>query len=112
MERRWRKQVTVNGLLVLVAASALVMSVLRPPAAPDEGQAIVLAKAFLVAHNEFDYPTGYWVRAVWDQKRGTWCVGFMPATARQDGGAALMVEVSSDRSCRAASTDISFFKIP
>jgi hypothetical protein len=111
MERRWGKQVTVSGLLVLIAASALMMSVLRPPTPPDEGQAIVLAKAYLVARDEFDYPRGYWARAVWDQKRGAWRVGFVPARARKDGGASLMVEVSPDRSCRWGSADISFFDL-
>jgi hypothetical protein len=105
---RWRrkKQITIGGLLVLVAASALLLSLLRPPAPPDEGQAILLAKAYLQARAEFDYPLGYWARAVWNSKQGTWRVGFVPA--RKDGGGTILVEVSRDRSCRTAPMDFSF----
>ena len=109
MERRWKKQITVSGVLMLVAGSALVMWLLRPPTTPDEGQAILLAKAYLVTHNEFDYPMGYWARAVWDQTRATWRVGFVPA--RKDGGCTQMVDVSPDRSCRGASMDFAFFDL-
>jgi hypothetical protein len=97
---------TIGGLLVLVAVCALLLSLLRPPAPPDEGQPILLAKAYLQARDEFDYPRGYWARAIWDSKQGTWRVGFVPA--RKDGGGAYMVEVSPDRSCRTAPIDFSF----
>ena len=106
---RWKRRITLGGLLVLVAACAVVFSLLRPAAPPDEGQAILLAKAYLQAHDEFDYPLGYWARADWNPKRRTWRVGFVPA--RKDGGATLMVEVSPDRSCRTPSFDYSFFEL-
>ena len=106
MRRRRQKRITIGGLLVLVAVSAVLLSLLRPPAPPDEGQAILLAKAYLQANDEFDYPLGYWARAVWNSKQGTWRVGFVPA--RKDGGGTILVEVSRDRSCRAAPMDFSF----
>jgi hypothetical protein len=108
---RWRskRRITVGGLLVLVAACAVAFSMLRPEAPPDEGQAILLAKAFLQAHNEFDYPSGYWARADWNPKQQSWRVGFVPA--RKDGGGTMLVEVAPDRSCRATSFDFSFFQL-
>jgi hypothetical protein len=109
MSWRSKNRTTVGGLLVLVAACALALSLLRPPAPPDEGQAIFLAKAYLQAHNEFDYPSGYWARAVWNAKQGTWRVGFVPA--RKDGGGSSLVEVSPDRSCRTPLFDHSFFDL-
>jgi hypothetical protein len=110
MGRRWKMQVTVGGLLVLVAGSALVMSLLRPATPPDEGQAIVLAKAHLLKHNEFDYPRGYWARAEWNVTRGTWIVGFLPHSPKH-GGYSLAVEVLPDRSCRSVSPGLSFFDV-
>ena len=106
---RWRqkKQITIGGLLVLVAVSALLLTLLRPPAPPDEGQAILLAKAYLQDRNEFDYPLGYWARAVWNSKQGAWRVGFVPASRKAEGGT-ILVEVSRDRSCRTAPMDFSF----
>jgi hypothetical protein len=108
---RWRrkKQITIGGLLVVVAVSALLLSLLRPPAPPDEGQAILLAKAYLQAHEEFDYPLGYWARAIWNSKQGIWRVGFVPA--RKDGGGTILVEVARDWSCRTAPMDFSFFDL-
>ena len=91
---------------MLVAVCALLLGLLRPPAPPDEGQAILLAKAYLQARDEFDYPRGYWARASWDSKRGTWRVGFVPA--RKDGGGTNLVEVSPDRSCQTPPMDFSF----
>jgi hypothetical protein len=82
---------------------------MRSPRPPDEGEAILLAKAHLQARNEFDYPRGYWARAVWDPHRGAWSVGFVPA--RKDGGGNLMVDVYPDRTCReGAIFDHSFFQ--
>src|SRR4051812_44165670 len=95
MRRASWKRLTVSGLLVLVAASALVMALLRPPAPPNEVEAIALAKAWFSAHNEFDHPKGYWVRTAWDDKLGAWRVGFTGA-----GGSSLLARVSPDRSCR------------
>jgi hypothetical protein len=110
MGRPSSKQMSVGGLLVLVAGFALVMSLFRPPAPPDEGEALVLAKAYLTTNNEFDYPRGYWSRAVWSQERGTWIVGFVPHSPKQ-GGATQAVEVSPDRSCRTASPGLAFFDL-
>jgi hypothetical protein len=109
---RWRrnKRITIGGLLVLVAVCAVLLSLLRPPAPPDEGQAILLAKAYLQARDEFDYPRGYWARAIWNSKQGTWRVGFVPASRNYEGGSYL-VEVSPDRSCRTAPMDFSFFDL-
>jgi hypothetical protein len=109
MRWRWKKRTTVGGLLGLVAVCALSFSLARPPAPPDEGQAIFLAKAYLQAQKEFDYPSGYWARAVWNAKQGTWRVGFVPA--RKDGGYTSLVEVSKDRSCRTPLFDHSFFDL-
>ena len=106
MRWRWKKRITIGGLLVLVALCAVLLSLLRPAAPPDEGQAILLAKAYLQTRNEFDYPLGYWARTVWDSEQGTWRVGFVPA--RKDGGGTMLVEVSRDRSCRTAPIDFSF----
>ena len=105
---RWRrkKQIMIGAFLVLVAADALLLSLLRPPAPPDDGQAILLAEAYLQARDEFDYPLGYRARAVWNSKQGTWRVGFVPS--RKDGGGTILVEVSRDRYCRTAPIDFSF----
>jgi hypothetical protein len=108
MHGRLSKQITVAGLLGLVAVSAVVMSLLRPPGPPDEVEAIMLAKTYLQTNREFDYPTGYWVRAAWDQKLGYWRVGFLGAGGR---GSTLLLRVSPDRSCRAEPMDISFFDL-
>jgi hypothetical protein len=109
MRGRWNKRITISGLLVLVAVCAVLLSLLRPPAPPDEGQAIVLARAYLQSRDEFEYPLGYWARAVWDSKQGTWRVGFVPA--RKDGGGTILVEVLRDRTCRTPSMDFSFFSL-
>lgn len=109
MEWRPKKRVTVGGLLILVAASAFAVNWLRPPTPPDEGQAVVIAKAHLVAHNEFNYPRGYWARVVWNPKQGSWYVGFIPA--RKGGGDTQMIEVLPNRSCRTAPMDFAFFDL-
>src|SRR5689334_8357305 len=96
MEWRLKRQTTVGGLLALVALSALTMSILRPVDPPDQAEAIRLARAYLVAHKEFDYPNGYWVRTEWSEKRGSWRVGFHG----HKSGPSLLVEVSRGRSCR------------
>ena len=103
-----KDEIPVGGLLVLIAATALVMNLLRPPDPPDEGEAILLAKAHLAVHNEFDYPNGYWTRTEWNQRRGSWRVGFLSAGK---SGYVMLVEVSRDRSCRTASMDFSFFDL-
>lgn len=109
MGPRKRVRLTIGGLLLLVAACGLLFHLVRPPTPPDEGEAILLAKAYLAAHREFDYPLGYWARAVWDESRGAWRVGFVPA--RKDGGGSMLVEVSADRSCRTAAFDFGFFDL-
>ncbi len=108
---RWlgKKRITIGGLLVVVAICAVLLSLLRPPMPPDEGQAILLAKAYLQTRNEFDYPLGYWARATWNSERGTWRVGFVPA--RKTEGGTILVEVSRDRSCRTSPNDFSFFDL-
>ena len=110
MVRLWKKQVTVGGLLMVVAGSALVMSVLRPPTPPDEGEAIVLAKAYLLTHDDFDYPRGYWARAVREETRGSWIVGFVPQSPKQ-GGYSQAVEVLPNRSCRSSYQGLSFYDL-
>jgi hypothetical protein len=109
MRWRWKRRITVGGLLVLVAGCAVAFSLLRPEAPPDEGQAILLAKAYLQAQKLFDYPSGYWARADWNPRQRTWRVGFVPA--RKDGGGTMLVEVAPDRSCRTPSFDFSFFQL-
>jgi hypothetical protein len=47
MQWRRKKSITIGGLLVLVAVCAILLTPLRPPAPPDEGEAILLAKAYL-----------------------------------------------------------------
>ena len=84
-----------SRLATASAVSTLLLSLLRPPPPPDEGQAILLAKAYLQASDEFDYPRGYWARAVWNSKQGTWRVAFVPP--RKDGGGTILVDVSWDR---------------
>jgi hypothetical protein len=109
MLKSLRIRVTIGGLLALVAACALAINWLRPPPPPDEGQAILLAKAHLATCNVFDYPLGYWARATWNPKRGVWRVGFVPA--RKDGGPTQLVEVARDRTCKTPMMDISFFDL-
>jgi hypothetical protein len=100
------KGMTIGGLLVLVAVSALVIDLFRPAGPPDEFEAIRLAKAHLAAHNEFDYPNGYWVRTQWDKKRLCWRVGFEPV--RHGGGHSFLIAVFRDRSCWTEPIDFYF----
>jgi hypothetical protein len=90
--------------LVVIAASAVCFALLRPAGPPTESEAMQLAKAFLVEHNEFDYPRGYWVRAEWSESRATWRVGFMGS-----GGYSMLIDVDRDRRCRLSPMDVSFF---
>lgn len=102
------RRLSVGGLLLLIALIALLLAYLRSTP-PNEGQAIMLAKAHFQASNEFSYPKGYWSRADWNPKTQTWRVAFMPAT--RDGGYSLMTEVFPDKTCKSATFDFSVFDI-
>jgi hypothetical protein len=108
MKRHSSRRITLGRLLILVAAIAVVLSLLRSPEPPNEGEAIVLAKEYLVAHGDYDYPHGYWVRTQWNQGRESWRVGFKAPGKKE--GPSLMVEVDRDRSCRSAQHDYAFFQ--
>lgn len=103
-----KRRITLRALLAVVAISAVASSWLRSPAPPGEGQAIELARGFLVKHNEFDYPNGCWTRAEWDPAMARWRVGFLGVGGQ---GASMMVEVAHDHSCRSAPMDFTFFNV-